>query len=204
MQADSLGTLFRLEVTAHGVGDHRVQFGERISLRSDTTPARCVPACDVTAGFCTRLNLENNLSNRAHPGRLSAGRIGVNAAKWNLPQSRRPAEMQLYDAAYRNWCFIEGQPWRHSTGRSGTLRKNPACLCSLSIFDHGNCRLTRPASPRESRRCKRPARDDRASGPRNARGLAGHTTSRRARFSFPPSSARCARRGHRRDRADRS
>ena len=37
MQTDALGPLFRLEVTADGIGNHRIQFCERISLRSDAT-----------------------------------------------------------------------------------------------------------------------------------------------------------------------
>ena len=92
MQADALGPLFRLEVTADGIGDHRVQFRERISLRGDAAAARRVPARDVAAGFRARRDLENNFSNRAHAGKLSAMRFGVNAAKLDLPQ-RRGAEV---------------------------------------------------------------------------------------------------------------
>ena len=59
MQTDALGPLFRLEVTADGIGNHRVQFCERISLSSDAAAAaRCVPARDVTTGFRPRLDLE--------------------------------------------------------------------------------------------------------------------------------------------------
>ena len=80
MQPDALGPLFRLEVTADGIGDHRVQFRERISLGRDAAAARSVPARDVAAGFRTRLDLENDFSKRAHTGKLSARRIGVNEA----------------------------------------------------------------------------------------------------------------------------
>jgi hypothetical protein len=65
MQTDAPGPLFRLEVTADRIGNYRVQFCERISLRSDAA-ARCVPARDLTAGFRTRLDLENDFSDRAH------------------------------------------------------------------------------------------------------------------------------------------
>src|SRR5665213_2711048 len=82
MQADALGPLLRLEVTADRIGDHRVQFRERISLRGDAAAvARRVPARDITAGFRARRDLENDFSNRAHAGKLSAMRFGVNAAK---------------------------------------------------------------------------------------------------------------------------
>ena len=93
MQTDALGPLLRLEVAADGIGDHRVQFRERISLRGDAaTVARRVPARDLTAGFRARRDLENDFSNRAHAGKLSAMRFGVNAAKMDLPQRRGGAE----------------------------------------------------------------------------------------------------------------
>ena len=81
MQTDALGPLFRLEVTAEGIGNHRVQFCERISLRSDAAAAaRRVPARDIAAGFRTRLHLERDFSNRAQAAKLGARRIGINAA----------------------------------------------------------------------------------------------------------------------------
>ncbi len=87
MQADALGPLLRLEVTADGIGDHRVQFRERISLRGDAAAvARRVPTRDVAAGFRARRDLENDFSNRAHTGKLSAMRFGVNAASKNYPK----------------------------------------------------------------------------------------------------------------------
>src|SRR5476649_1047141 len=94
MQTDALGPLLRLEVTSDGIGDHRVQFRERISLRGDAAAvARRVPARDVAAGFRARRDLENDFSNRAHAGKLSAMRFGVNAAKHaaklDLPQRGR-------------------------------------------------------------------------------------------------------------------
>lgn len=103
MQADALGPLLRLEVTADGIGDHRVQFRERISLRGDAaTVARRVPARDITAGFRARRDLENDFSNRAHAGKLSAMRFGVNAAKLDLPQRRRGAAQGNKMAAVRD------------------------------------------------------------------------------------------------------
>src|SRR5882724_11856240 len=80
MQADAFGPFFRSEVTAGGIGDHRVQFRERISLRGDAAAAQRVPARDVTAGFRARLGLKDDFNNRAHAGKLSAMRLGVNAA----------------------------------------------------------------------------------------------------------------------------
>jgi len=89
MQTDALGPLLRLEVTADGIGDHRVQFRERVSLRGDAaTVARRVPARDVAAGFRARRDLENYFSNRAHAGKLSAMRFGVNTAKPDLPPGK--------------------------------------------------------------------------------------------------------------------
>jgi hypothetical protein len=38
--------------------------------------------------------LENDFSNRAHAGKLSAMRFGVNAAKLDLPQRRRGAKQK--------------------------------------------------------------------------------------------------------------
>ena len=82
MQADAFGPLLRLEVAADGIGDHRVQFRERISLRGDAAAvARRVPARDVTAGFRARRDLENDFNNRAHARKLSAMWFGVNQAK---------------------------------------------------------------------------------------------------------------------------
>src|ERR1035437_3269856 len=76
MQADAFRTLFRLEVTADGIGDHRVQFCERTSLRGDAaTVARRVPARDVAAGFAARLNVKGDF---AHGGKLRANSIKVN------------------------------------------------------------------------------------------------------------------------------
>jgi hypothetical protein len=90
MQTDALGPLLRLEVTAHGIGDHRVQFRKRISLRSDAATARGVPARHVTAGFRTRLHLENDFTNRAHAGTLRAWQFGVNEAKRNSLNDAKP------------------------------------------------------------------------------------------------------------------
>jgi hypothetical protein len=87
MQTDALWPLLRLEISAHGIGDHRVQFRERIALRGDAAAAWRVPARDVTAGFRARLDLENDFSNRAHAEKLSARRIGVNEAKIQLTQT---------------------------------------------------------------------------------------------------------------------
>jgi hypothetical protein len=81
MQKNALGSLLRLEVTANGIGDHRVQFCERISLCGDAAAARRVPARDLAAGFRAWCDLKNDFSNRAHAGKLSAMRFGVNAAK---------------------------------------------------------------------------------------------------------------------------
>src|ERR1035437_7636462 len=75
MQADAFGPLLRLEVTADGIGDHRVQFRERISLRGDAAAAWRVPARDVTAGFRTRLDVKGDF---AHGGKLRANSIKVN------------------------------------------------------------------------------------------------------------------------------
>ena len=80
MQPDTLGPLPRLEVTADGIGDHRVQFRERIALRGDAAAARRIPARNVAAGFRARRHLKNDFSNHAHAGKLSAMRKGVNEA----------------------------------------------------------------------------------------------------------------------------
>ena len=62
MQTDPLGPLLRLEVTADGIGDHRVQFRERISLRGDPTASRSIPARDVSAGFRARLDVKGDFA----------------------------------------------------------------------------------------------------------------------------------------------
>src|SRR5438067_13413031 len=80
MQTDAFWPLLRLEVTAHGIGDHRVQFCERISLSGNAAAARRVPSRDITARLRARLDLENDFSNRAHTGKLRAMRAGVNEA----------------------------------------------------------------------------------------------------------------------------
>ena len=70
MQPDALGTFPILEVAAHGIGDHRIQFGEGVALRGDAAAARSVPARDVAAGSRARFYLENDFFHRAHAGKL--------------------------------------------------------------------------------------------------------------------------------------
>lgn len=75
MQTNALGPLLRLEITADGVRNHRVQFGKRIALRGDAAAARRIPARNVTAGFGARLDLENDFT---HGKKLRANCIKVN------------------------------------------------------------------------------------------------------------------------------
>jgi len=111
MQTDALGPLLWFKVTANGIGNHRIQFRERISLRGDAAAARRVPARDIAAGFRTRLDLENDFSNRAHAGKLNAMRFGVNAAKMHFVQRRGRG------------IFVETKIKMFSSVRSGIFRQ---------------------------------------------------------------------------------
>ena len=71
MQADALRTILWIEVTVHRIGDHGVQFGERITLRGDSATPRRIPARDVTTGFGARLDLENDFNNLDHGRKLN-------------------------------------------------------------------------------------------------------------------------------------
>jgi hypothetical protein len=52
MQTHALGALGRFEVSIHRIGNHRVQFRERVALRGDTAFAGLiVPTRDKSAGF---------------------------------------------------------------------------------------------------------------------------------------------------------
>src|SRR6185437_7153784 len=77
MQADPLGTVFRLKITTDGVGDHGVQFRERISLSSDTAaPLRLIPARHVTTSLRARLDTKGDF---VHGKKLTLTKINVNS-----------------------------------------------------------------------------------------------------------------------------
>jgi hypothetical protein len=66
VQTDALGTLISLEIARNGIGDHYIQFSERISLGCDTTSTWGIPARYVTAGGRAGFNVKDNFSLTAH------------------------------------------------------------------------------------------------------------------------------------------
>jgi len=64
MQTDALGPFFRFKIAADGIGNHRIQFRERVPLRGDAATARRVPARHITAGLRARLDLENDFTHK--------------------------------------------------------------------------------------------------------------------------------------------
>jgi hypothetical protein len=70
--------LLRLEIARYGIGDHNVQFSERIALGRDPTSTGGIPARHITAGGRARFNLKDDLSIIAHGQKIRGSERGVN------------------------------------------------------------------------------------------------------------------------------
>jgi hypothetical protein len=62
VQPDAPGTLIRLEIARNGIGDHNIQFSERIALGRDATSTGGIPARHITAGGRARFNVKDDFS----------------------------------------------------------------------------------------------------------------------------------------------
>jgi hypothetical protein len=69
--------LIRLEIARHGIGDHNIQFSERIALGCDATSTGGIPTRHISACSHTRFNVKDDFSSIAHTGTKRGLETGV-------------------------------------------------------------------------------------------------------------------------------
>src|SRR5207245_3342269 len=88
MESHLLRPLGRLEIPVDRVGDHLVQFGQRVGLRGDAAPARLViPSGHESPGFRTRFHAKSYL--------YHAEKICALAGRCASFRSARPADILI-------------------------------------------------------------------------------------------------------------
>jgi acetyltransferase-like isoleucine patch superfamily enzyme len=57
--------LIWLEIARNGIGDHNIQFSERIALGRDATFTGAIPTRHITAGSRARFNVKDDKSKKS-------------------------------------------------------------------------------------------------------------------------------------------
>jgi hypothetical protein len=81
--------LIRLEIARDGIGDHNIQFSERIALGRDATSTGGIPARHIPAGSRARFNVKEDFSLIAHTGKIRELETGVNQRTSQAIPTRR-------------------------------------------------------------------------------------------------------------------